>query len=61
MMRKSTKHADRAGRPGRRGGAGRGTAGALLAAGLVTSLAAAPAALAQQPSPVGEFNDQTQP
>ncbi|MBB2962416.1 hypothetical protein FHU13_002811, partial [Methylobacterium sp. R2-1] len=34
-----------------------GTAGALLAA----SLAGATGALAQQPSPVGQFNDQTQP
>ncbi|MGA4553789.1 porin, partial [Methylorubrum aminovorans] len=61
MMTTSTKHTDRIGRPGRRGGIGTGAAGALLAAGLATSLATAPAALAQQPSPVGEFNDQTQP
>ncbi|MER2252398.1 porin, partial [Methylorubrum podarium] len=37
-------------------------AGALLAASLAGgSLAGAGAALAQQPSPVGQFNDQTQP
>ncbi|MER2249080.1 porin, partial [Methylorubrum podarium] len=48
--------------PVRRRGVGIGTAGALLAASLAGgSLAGAGAALAQQPSPVGQFNDQTQP
>ncbi|CAO4185359.1 carbohydrate porin [Methylorubrum aminovorans] len=42
---------------GRRGRHRGWAVGALFAA----SLATAPAALAQQPSPVGEFNDQTQP
>ncbi|MGE7156464.1 carbohydrate porin, partial [Methylorubrum rhodesianum] len=41
----------------RRRGVRIGTAGALLAA----SLAGSGGALAQQPSPVGQFNDQTQP
>ncbi|MEE7459348.1 porin [Methylobacterium radiotolerans] len=49
-MRRKTK------KSGRRG-VGIGTAGALLAA----SLTGATGALAQQPSPVGQFNDQTQP
>ncbi|MFJ7837446.1 porin, partial [Methylobacterium sp. NPDC097213] len=49
-MRRTTKTS------GRRG-VRIGTAGALLAA----SLAGATGALAQQPSPVGQFNDQTQP
>ncbi|MBA8914293.1 hypothetical protein HNR51_003386, partial [Methylorubrum thiocyanatum] len=44
-------------RPSRRRGVRIGTASALLAAGLT----AATGALAQQPSPVGQFNDQTQP
>nr|MCG5247120.1 porin [Methylorubrum extorquens] len=41
----------------RRRGVRIGTAGALLAASLTTATGVS----AQQPSPVGQFNDQTQP
>ncbi|HJE23860.1 MAG TPA: porin, partial [Methylorubrum populi] len=51
-----TERMTRTTRPGRRG-VRIGTAGTLLAASVV----AATGALAQQPSPVGQFNDQTQP